>query len=100
MGYSGFEIFPKDFDTLKCLKYCAFSQYFRKINLSEIDISKNPCLEGITFQTYTKNVFSGIPTGLDSSKYVKVYVNYYELSAENKKILKNYNKAILKLKSN
>ena len=73
IGFSGFEPFPKDFASLKCLNYFQTGAHrFGDIDLSEIDLQKLPCLKYIEFHSWWKNL-KGIPKGIESIDKVKIH---------------------------
>ncbi len=80
LGYSGFEEFPNDFDQLDCLYQCTLGSYtYGKINLNELDLSKNKCLQEVEFQTWN-NTLHGIPNGILESKIKKIKVSHQKLT--------------------
>ena len=87
ISFSGFEPFPKDFESLKCLKYFQTGAHrFGEIILSEIDLSKMNCLEYVELHSWWKNL-KGIPKGIETVNKVKIH--HGNLSKREKEILKN-----------
>lgn len=73
ISFSGFEPFPKDFISLKCLSHFETgANRFGSIDLKEIDLSKMPCLEYVEFHSWWKNI-TGIPKGIESVEKIKIH---------------------------
>ena len=86
ISFSGFEPFPKDFESLKCLKHFQTSAHrFGEINLNNIDLNKMNCLDYVEFHSWWKNI-RGIPKGIRNVK--KVIIHHGNLTKSEKEILK------------
>ena len=84
LEYSGFEIFPKDLETLKCLQKLSLGSYlFGEIDLNSIDLSNNVCLKEVSFHTWY-NTLSGMPSGLSKSNIEKLEINHQRLTESEK----------------
>jgi len=90
-AHSRLEPFPSDFDKLKCLRRITLEAHRGNIDLSQIDLSLNPCIEQVEFNTYY-NAFSGIPQGLDTNRTFELIINHQKLTKEEKEIIKTFNK--------
>lgn len=90
LSFSSFEPFPTDFDQLKCLRMITLGAHRGNIDLSQIDLSQNPCLEKVVFSTWF-NAFSGIPKGLDTDKTFQLTVEHQKLTKEEKEKIKEFN---------
>lgn len=85
MAYGGFDNFPSDFESMKCLNFFQIGAYGNgKIDLTEIDLSNMPCLKFVQFQSWAKMIF-GIPKGIE--KIEKVKISHDNLTKEEKEIL-------------
>lgn len=72
LNFSGFDIFPSDFDNLKCLSYFQTGAHtFCEIDLTLLDFTEMPCLKSVEFQSWRENM-KGIPNGLKNIKTVKI----------------------------
>jgi hypothetical protein len=91
MGFSGFDKFPSDIESLSCLKELQLGAYmFGSLDLSTIDLSKFICLKKVTFQTWYESM-SGIPKGLnDTTKVLELEVSHKNLTTEEKGKIKQY----------
>lgn len=90
VAFSGFDSFPSDFTSLKCLKYFQIAAHFYgTIDLSNITLDKMPCLHFVEFQTWGDGI-SGIPLGIENVKTVKV--PHANLTAEEKATLQQKKK--------
>ncbi|MBL4706403.1 MAG: hypothetical protein JKY54_17880 [Flavobacteriales bacterium] len=86
IAFSGFDVFPSDFESMKCLQYFQTGAHTHgEINLAAIDLSNMPCLEFVEFQSWDKNM-TGIPVGIDSVRKVKVH--HGNLTEDEKLLLK------------
>ena len=91
MAFSGFNVFPKNIESLKCLSKVTFGAYtFGNINLADIDVSKLPCLQYIEFLTWTDNM-TGIPVGIETSSLKTVKIHHQKLTDKEKEIIKKAN---------
>lgn len=87
ISFSGFEPFPKDFESLKCLNYFQTGAHrFGDIDLNKINLSNMNCLEYVEFHTWWENL-KGIPKGIDNISKVKIH--HGNLTKKEKEILKN-----------
>jgi len=91
MGFSGFDKFPSDIESLKCLKELELGAYmFGPLDLGTIDLSKFHCLIKATFQTWYESL-NGIPKGLnDTTKPLELQISHKNLTTEEKVKIKNY----------
>ena len=86
LAFCGFDNFPYDFDSLKCLNYFQTGAHsFGEIDLSLIDLSRMTCLKFVEFHTWNKNL-KGLPKGIDSVEKVKIL--HSNLTTEQKEILR------------
>ena len=87
LRYSGFDSFPKNFESMHCLNSFQLIAYsFNVIDLSKIDLSKLPCLKYIEFHSWDKG-FIGIPKGIESVEKVKI--SHGNLTKDEKNKLKS-----------
>lgn len=87
LSFSGFDTFPSDFKTLKCLKYFEIGAHtFGEIDLTQLNLQNMACLEFIAFQSWRENI-NGIPNGFSRIKTVKI--NHPNLTKTEKEQLKN-----------
>ncbi|MBL4755653.1 MAG: leucine-rich repeat domain-containing protein [Flavobacteriales bacterium] len=87
MSYSGFMEFPKNIETLKCLSTLTLEVYRNKLALSDIDISKLPCLKQLELQTWY-NTMTGIPEGLENNSLQALHIHHQTLTEKEKEIIK------------
>lgn len=86
IGFSGFDHFPSDFNSLKRLKYFQTGAHTHgTIDLTKISVENMPCLKFVEFHSWRGNL-SGIPKGIESVKTVKVH--HTNLTKEEKAKLK------------
>lgn len=72
MSFSGFDYFPADFESLKCLSYFQTGAHtFGNIDLAQLDLTNMPCLKYVEFHSWNDNI-SGIPKGTNHIKTVKI----------------------------
>jgi len=89
ISFSGFDVFPADFSSLKCLNYFQTGAHtFGEIDLSNLDLSEMPCLKFVEFHSWRTNL-KGIPTGLEHIETVKI--NHGNLTKDEKEKLKTLN---------
>ncbi|KXX66939.1 hypothetical protein [Flammeovirga sp. SJP92] len=85
LSFSGFDNFPSDFETLKCLSYFQTGAHnFCEIDLTQLDFSKMACLKYVEFQSWRGNL-NGIPSGI--GKIEKVKISHPNLTKEEKEEL-------------
>ena len=86
MEFSGFDKFPSDLNSLKCLKYFKTEAHQHgTIDLTKINLDNMPCLKFVQFHSWRDNLL-GIPQGIDSIESVKIY--HTNLTIEEKRKLK------------
>lgn len=89
ISFSGFDVFPSDFSSLKCLNYFQTGAHtFGEIDLSKLDLSEMPCLKFVEFHSWRTNI-KGIPTGIDQIETVKI--SHGNLTKTEKEKLKSLN---------
>lgn len=72
LSFSGFDTFPSDFDKLKCLSYFQTGAHtFCEIDLTQLDLTKLPCLKYVEFQSWRENL-NGIPSGIENVETIKI----------------------------
>jgi hypothetical protein len=91
MGFSGFDMWPKDIQNLECLQTLILGAHcFGEVNLSTIDLSNFKCLKKAIFSTWY-NTLSGLPAGLDdTSKIIELEVSHEKLTRAEKSEIKKY----------
>lgn len=72
LSFSGFDVFPIDFDSLKCLSYFETGAHtFCDIDLAKLNFTELNCLKYVEFQSWRENLNS-IPIGIEKIKTVKI----------------------------
>jgi len=91
MGFSGFDKFPSDIESLNCLNELELGAYmFGPLDLGTIDLSKFGCLKKVTFQTWYESL-TGIPKGIsDATKLLELDISHKNLTTEEKAKIKKY----------
>ncbi len=88
MSFSGFDSFPKDFNSLSKLNYASFAGHtFGFINLTEIDINKLKNLKFFEVVCWFDKI-SGIPIGLNNKVCTKI--NYEGILQQDRKNLNKF----------
>jgi hypothetical protein len=89
LSFSGFDAFPSDFDSLKCLSYFESRAHaFCQVDLALLNLAEMKCLKYIEFQSRSDNM-NGIPNGIDDIKTVKM--GHPNLTKKEKEELKKIN---------
>lgn len=89
LAHSKFDVFPADFNNLKCLRKITLGAYLGKLDLSLINLIYNPCIEKVNITTWNDSV-KGIPQGLDTNKHFKIIISHPRLTKEEKAAIDFY----------
>lgn len=85
-AFAGFKHFPNDLEQMPCLQELKFGAYINGtktnvLDLSNIDLSQNPCLREAHFHTWTK-ILTGVPRGMFAPALRRVEVHHGNLTKE------------------
>ncbi|MCB9232818.1 MAG: hypothetical protein H6581_14195 [Bacteroidia bacterium] len=86
-AYAGFKEWPENFDQMTCLKILEMGAYNGEfMDLSQLDLSKFPCLTEATFQTWYDK-FTSLPQGILPSNLKKLKVQHQKLTEADRELL-------------
>lgn len=72
ISFSGFDVFPKDFESMKYLTHFQSEAHtFGKVNLNEMHLELMPCLRFFSIHSWNDNV-TGIPSGMERVKTIQI----------------------------
>lgn len=72
LSFSGFDSFPSDFESLKCLTYFQTGAHTTgEIDLTKLDLSSMKCLSYVEFHSWRENI-KGVPKGIDHIETVNI----------------------------
>lgn len=93
LGFSNFDPFPTDMNTLQFLEEFIIGAYTGSLDISNLRLSQIKSLKKVVLHTHYENTITGFPNDISTiNKQIELRIEHNKLTKEQKKILKEFKK--------